>query len=602
MHFQPSPLPPRAEGEFDAHAAVPAAIDRLSAAARHRLESRARLNSRPVTHYRRPPERPFLAHEREHVTILFGGLSGKHDRLVQAAFESCGYRAQALPQPDLAACHVGRQFCNNGLCNPAYFTIGNLIRHLQHLESTGLTRQQIVEHFVFFTAGACGPCRFGMYESEYRLALAHAGFAGFRVLLFQQEHGVKADTGEPGLKLTLHFGLGALNALMFADALQAFGYEVRPYEMSVGQTDRQLAGALEETAFRLASRPEPRPLEQLPQWILKMFGERRSGILLKIYEHLYGKATADTVRACCAVLEDIEVDRLRVKPVVKVTGEFWAQTTEGDGNFGMFSFLEREGAHVLVEPVGGWLLYLLHYARVRNMERRGLHSSDQTSIMGRLAARVREQRSVYGRSLLLDLSERLFRGRYDRLRHALGIPHPLLDQRELAHVAEPFYRQLARGGEGHLEVGKNIYYTTRQAAHMVLSLKPFGCMPSTQSDGVQASLLAKFPAMLFLPVETGSEGELAAQSRVQMMLVEARTRAQSEFQRALGATRRSLEEIRSYVDQHPELRRAAYHVPHRPGIAGIAANFVLHVHERMRRTPDFRPVAARPPESQRGLP
>ena len=41
----------------------------------------------------------------------------------------------------------------------------------------------------------------------------------------------------------------------------------------------------------------------------------------------------------------IEVDRLRVKPIVKITGEFWAQTTEGDGNFHMFEFLEREGAY-----------------------------------------------------------------------------------------------------------------------------------------------------------------------------------------------------------------------------------------------------------------
>ena len=32
------------------------------------------------------------------------------------------------------------------------------------------------------------------------------------------------------------------------------------------------------------------------------------------------------------------------------TGEFWAQTTEGDGNFNMFAFLEKGGAEVLVEP------------------------------------------------------------------------------------------------------------------------------------------------------------------------------------------------------------------------------------------------------------
>jgi hypothetical protein len=51
-----------------------------------------------------------------------------------------------------------------------------------------------------------------------------------------------------------------------------------------------------------------------------------------------------------------------VKPVVKITGEFWAQLTEGDGNFNMFAFLEREGAHVVVDSVGNWVMYLMHQA------------------------------------------------------------------------------------------------------------------------------------------------------------------------------------------------------------------------------------------------
>ena len=29
-------------------------------------------------------------------------------------------------------------------------------------------------------------------------------------------------------------------------------------------------------------------------------------------------------------------------------------------------------------------------------------------------------------------------------------------------MAHPFYHSLARGGEGHLEVAKNVYYTTQQ--------------------------------------------------------------------------------------------------------------------------------------------
>ena len=145
----------------------------------------------------------------------------------------------------------------------------------------------------------------------------------------------------------------------------------------------------------------------------------------------------------------------------------------------------------------------------------------------------------------------------------------------------PFYQPLARGGEGHLEVAKNIYYSTKPGAHMVLSLKPFGCMPSTQSDGVQSAVVAQFKDMLFLPIETAAEGELNAHSRVQMALVEARARAQAEFDRALASTGRSLADIRRYVDEHAELRNAFHPVPRRDGIVGVAANFVLYVSERM---------------------
>ncbi len=59
----------------------------------------------------------------------------------------------------------------------------------------------------------------------------------------------------------------------------------------------------------------------------------------------------------------IEVDRTKVKPVVKITGEFWAQITEGDGNFHMFDFLEREGAQVIVEPIATWVAYLMYQAK-----------------------------------------------------------------------------------------------------------------------------------------------------------------------------------------------------------------------------------------------
>jgi predicted nucleotide-binding protein (sugar kinase/HSP70/actin superfamily) len=290
------------------------------------------------------------------------------------------------------------------------------------------------------------------------------------------------------------------------------------------------------------------------------------------------------VRATAEPLSHVEVDRLRVKPVVKVIGEFWAQTTESAGNFNMLAFLEREGAEVLAESISTWVLFLLHHARSKMLDGAGIDVPASGPLMPRWRAGVRDRVSMLKKRALFAAGRNLYVSVYERARRALGdVPHPLVSTAEFAALAHPFYHELARGGECYLEVGKHIYYTTRNGAHMVLSLKPFGCMPSMQSDGVQSLVMAHLKDTIYLPIETAPDGELDAHSRVQMALVEARARAQAEFDQALADTGKRLDDIRAFVADHPELRRATYHVPHREGIAGTAANFVWHVSQRMDR-------------------
>ncbi len=581
---------------------VDAEVARRVAEARHRLERRAHLDRPPVTHYHREAERPFTAEERDRVTILIGGLPFRHERLIQALLLACGHHCQPLPIPDLTACLVGKQYGNNGLCNPAYFTVGALVNYLLKLETGGMSRKDIIDRYVFFTAGTCGPCRFGMYEGEFRLALRNAGFDGFRILTFQQDDGVWAKTGQSGLKLSLLLGVGAFNAFQAADVLNDFGYAIRPYEVVPGSTNRLLDEALHVMADDFRTRQHVPGSAVVPdilwrRWVQKKGPRLTVEILLNVWHHLYGTPMTDLMRACRERLAGIEVDRLRVKPIVKVTGEFWAQSTEGDGNFRMFEFLEREGAHLIVDPLGTWLMYLLRQGRADVLNRRGLNVPRVGPRLARLKAKAADNLEALKKVLMYGAGNAIFRHRYHRLCRALGdVPHHLVDQEVIAQVAHPFYNTLARGGEGHLEVGKNIYYSTRPGAHMVLSLKPFGCLPSTQSDGVQSAVSARIKDVLFLPIETAAEGELHAHSRVQMVLVDARERAEAEFDRALSATGKKLSDIRRYVEDHAELRSPYYSVPEQPGIAGIAANFVLHVSELMDRDRAWRVkrVAARP--------
>ena len=60
-----------------------------------------------------------------------------------------------MPTPDVAGFQLGKEFGNNGQCNPTYFMVGHLIKYLQGLEAKGLSRQEIIDNYVFFTAGSC---------------------------------------------------------------------------------------------------------------------------------------------------------------------------------------------------------------------------------------------------------------------------------------------------------------------------------------------------------------------------------------------------------------------------------------------------------------
>ena len=142
---------------------------------RRRLEKEAGLERRAVQQFHKPVERAFTKSQRDHTTILFGGLTWKHEKLLHGALEGLGYKCEAVPVPNKKAFQLGKEYGNNGQCNPTYFTVGNLVQFVQNLEEKGLTKQEIIDRYVFFTAGACGPCRFGMYEAEYRLALRNAG-------------------------------------------------------------------------------------------------------------------------------------------------------------------------------------------------------------------------------------------------------------------------------------------------------------------------------------------------------------------------------------------------------------------------------------------
>jgi len=549
---------------------------------RARLEQQAGLVQKEVHHFHKPIERPFTAEQRGNTTLLFGGLTWKHEKLVHGALEGLGYKCEVVPVPDVKAFQLGKEYGNNGQCNPTYFTVGNLVQYLQKLEESGIRREDLINNYIFLTAGACGPCRFGMYEAEYRLALRNSGYDGFRVVLFQQSGGLNQSDAEAGLAMNLDFFLNLLNGLNMGDIVNEVAHQIRGFEVNAGETDAILEESIDylhevlkknspwSVESKLGKMANKIPMKGTVEYLGKFVNQLVSDDYMEALNHVRDR------------YDTIKVDHFRVKPIVKITGEFWAQTTEGDGNFNMFQFLNREGAQVIVEPIGTWIMYMIHQVVQKIKDMRGLEEGTVMPPKWRIDKQAKIEWNYRNKLMKLKAAEVIFAREYHRIVDALGgTAHRLVDQYELQRLGHPYYNSRAGGGEGHLEVAKNIYYTNKELAHMVLSLKPFGCMPSTQSDGAQSAVVSHYKDMIFLPIETSGEGEINAHSRVQMALGEAKAKAKLEFAEVVKNTGKTLDELKAYVEQHPEMQTALYHVPKYKSVIGTAANFAIHAAEKM---------------------
>lgn len=492
------------------------------------------LETEQKEHWRDLNPTRFSSRQRGNTTILHAGLTMAHDLFIQSAFRGMGYKVEAMDVPDNEALQFGREFGNRGQCNPTYFTVGNLIKKLKQLEASGVSKKEIVENYVFATVGSCGPCRFGTYVTEYRKALRDSGFEGFRVLLVQQAGGIKQATGEAlGLEVNAKFFLTMVKAVMVGDIINALGYRIRPYEINKGETNDVIQRAKERIALAF---------------------ETNKGFM---------RALLKTRKELAA----IKVDRTQVKPKVAIIGEFWAMTTEGDGNYKMQSFLESEGAEVDVQLAITWPLYLLWGAKYDTLERAKLRGVDKgLNTEGNGGSKFAlENVAVKKRLLMLSVGDKVIRALFSFYAKLLGLKdYKLPNMDKIAEISHEYYDNNLRGGEGHMEVGKLIQNVVHQKANMTLSIKPFGCMPSSAvSDGVQSLITEMHPNAIFLPIETSGDGAVNVYSRVQMQLFKARQVAKNEVDAALKKFSMDAESFKNKASSIKKMGQGLYRSPHK---------------------------------------
>jgi len=498
--------------------------------------------------YRAYRPRPFTRGERDSVTILFGGLHWRAERILQAVLEQSGYQARVLPVATREDLLTGREVADIGQCCPTSFTTGNLVNFLRG-ESKRIGAEEVSKRYVYLTAGSCGACRFGQYHQSYELALRNSGLEAFRMFLLAQDNLDQRAVMGDGLDFNLPITLGCLWAIFCTDLVQDLEYQVRPYEVVPGSTDAVVKESVEHLYDVFRRRPARRPWPSLA-WHLT------TPYFVKALREIHRRFTT------------IEVDRLRPKPIVKITGEFYLQTVEGAPNYNIHHWLEAEGAEVYPAAVSVWMDYLLRLGLQKFEDYAGIERSARIKLA---AGRV---------------VQKLYRGLVARLRHALGdLPHEMPQQLELRRLAAPYFHSRLDGGEGDMLVGKALWAHLGKKAHMICELSPYSCMPNTMSIGAMAGVVGKYPDLLYAPLEIKGDAEVHALSRCQMILTEARKRAQREFDETLERTHLTVDEVRAYIEAHPLMKRATYRVPRSGAVAGTGANMVLEVARALGRTP-----------------
>jgi predicted nucleotide-binding protein (sugar kinase/HSP70/actin superfamily) len=321
----------------------------------------------------------------------------------------------------------------------------------------------VSKKYVYLTAGSCGACRFGQYHQSYELALRNSGLDAFRMFLMAQDQmDQKAAMGDGidlNLPMTPRLSLGHLLHRPRAGP-RVPGAALR----GRARADERRGQGKRRAALRgLSAAAAPRAV--------RVRGLASDDLVLHAgHAAIHGKFSS------------IEVDRLRVKPKVKITGEFYLQTVEGDPNYNIHRWLEAEGAQVYPAGVAVWMDYLLRLGLQRFEDYSGIERTARLKLGA-------------GRAV-----QWIYRRAYDGLRHALGdLTHELPQQLELRRLAAPYFHSRLDGGEGDMLVGKAIWAHQRKKAHMICELSPYSCMPNTMSIGAMAGVLGKHPDILYAP-------------------------------------------------------------------------------------------------------
>ena len=369
----------------------------------------------------------------------------------RARCKGIGYNVADTRLPDNAGLQAGKEFGNRGQCNPTYFTVGNLVKYL--IDAARQARHDARRRSSRTTsssppapaARAASACT---SPSTARRCATPASTASASCSSSRRAASSRRPATSVGLEL---------NPTFFSAIVKAHRRRRRA----------QRASATASAPTRSCRARRTAPLEEAKKILYEALDEHD--------EHL-----AAPSGSASQIFAAVEVDKLRSRSRrSRIIGEFWAMTTEGDGNYQLQKFLEQRGRRVR-HPAHRRVAALQHSGRSR-----ATRASARTSASiddGQVRPRRRRTSSASSRSAWRSMRVGEFGVCASlpgvRACRSASTATTCPTWTRSPRSATDYYNNDLRGGEGHMEVGKLILNVVHEKAHMTLSVKPFGCMPS----------------------------------------------------------------------------------------------------------------------------
>ncbi len=248
-------------------------------------------------------------------TILAPYMLEAHFDLLVPVVKTFGYNIEILKNRSEEVVSEGLMYVHNDTCYPALLVIGQMIHALK-------SGKYNVNKTALMITQTGGGCRASNYIHLLRKALVKAGFAQVPVISINLS-GLEKNSG---FSLTLPLLERAMACLVYGDVLMALRNQIRPYEVTKGETDKMVEKYVTTLCDSLSAQ--------------KRFSFK------KIYQNI------DAIVADFATIKINKVPKVKVG----VVGEIYVKYSSL-GNNNLEEFLASQDCEVLLPGVLGFMLF-----------------------------------------------------------------------------------------------------------------------------------------------------------------------------------------------------------------------------------------------------